>query len=404
MTPDRMDALLEGYLASGALPDGVSAEEREELVLLAERATTLRTTAPDTTAEASVALPTARARFERFVAASRVPAGSPRTSDAREPAVRRRSLPQTIGVGLAALLLVAVVAFGASQLIDDRGVHTAHALEPGDYAQIEGVVTVAEDRGSDVQIRVATAIGNVTVNATEATSVVDADDAVPLSTVQRGMTVAVGGLVTDNRQIAARSVAVGETSDRPPLKAVPRRVRAEDSGLQGRIAVLSLAEDGTTARIVVTGEADRLYVAAITGESAAALVALERPLGAVVRVVQGPAGTFEATIVEPAEPDTPIDGPDATVAPGRPDDASAEAPALVSIRGVVVSVSDRSLSMRTRRGLVTVEFGEGTRVVPAGASLSQDALEGHIVVVRGGLAESGSVRADVLLVGRKVSR
>jgi hypothetical protein len=171
--------------------------------------------------------------------------------------------------------------------------------------------------------------------------------------------------------------------------------------------VFSLSEDASAARLVVSGEAGRLYVATITGESALELLALERPLGALVRLLQGPAGSFEVSVIETQSPDDGSQGPDATVAPGRPDRPAGDAPALVSIGGVVVDGGDGVLTVRTRRGLVTVETSQATRVASGRTGLSDDQVldgegaAGYLVVVRGGLdAETHNVLADVILVRR----
>jgi hypothetical protein len=284
-------------------------------------------------------------------------------------------------------------------------------MEAGDYAQIEGVVTRTEDREGQRVLRVATAIGDVTVEASDETSVVDSEDAVALEAIERGVAVQVGGLVSGDRRIRAQTVAMSEPVERPPLRAVPARLRADQAGLQGRVAIASLAEDGSVARIVVVADAGRTYVATITGEAAARLLSQERPLGTLVRVLGGPGGLFELHFVEGETAEGEAEGPDVTVPAGRPDTPDASAPALVTIRGVVTAAEEQELVVLTARGRAQVDVPDTARALPGRSGLSQGeilagtALVGHLVVIRGGLApESGHMIADVIVAGRAVER
>ena len=145
MDTDRFDAMLDAALETGAIPPDANASERAEIEAMLASAGQLRTAGADAASEARAAMPIARARFERFLATERAAAlpapaiavASPKSGFFSRVITGHR----TLSVGTMAVLAVLVVGglLGSRALLGD--VETASALVPGDYAQVEGVVT-----------------------------------------------------------------------------------------------------------------------------------------------------------------------------------------------------------------------------------------------------------------------
>jgi hypothetical protein len=393
------------------MPAGASAAERDEVLRLAHGADALREARAALDDEAGAALRTARARFERAMIAARGPAkGSVGRSESSSRA--RSVFPRTAAVALAAAALIAVMAIAANQVIF-RGAETVSALEPGDYAQVEGVVTDVRATATGHVVRVASAIGEIEVETSDSTSVVDEEAAVGIQAVERGSPVVVAGVVGENRRIAATALAISRQRGEAPVRSALRRLTGAQEGLAGSIVALSLPAGQAEARVVVRTADGRQYLVVADADSVARLLQARRPLGAAVRVAAGRPGLFSVELVDAAPPEpAPTVDPAITAPPGRPDAPEPEAtrpaaPATVSIEGLVLLGEPGRIVVLTRRGRVTVEMPETARILPAASgilpelALLGDPLVGRLVVVRGGLDAAGAVVADVVVIGRE---
>jgi len=407
---DRIDRLLDELLETGEVPADATPDERAELEAMVAAAGFVRTARESIDLESRAALPIARARFERALAASRRPATVARASAASPPSGRPARFPKTLGLALAGVALVFVLAFAANRAIFSR-VDTASALEPGDLAQVEGVVTRVEPAADGHRIHVASAIGDVVVHASPSTSIVDEHDVSAIEAVRPGIAIVISGVVGDDRAIAARTLALGSSRGELPLRAAVQRLRAGDAGMNATVVSFSLTPDGT-ARVVLQSATGRLLLAVVEAESAARLLESGRVLGARVHVESASAGRFALRLLDdplPTPSSTP--GPEVTPPPGRPDALPGGLPSPVHISGLVLAGEPGELTILTIRGRVRVEVPDGTRVV-AGATgiditraLEGRPLVGRLVVVRGGLdAETRAVVADILVVGREAER
>jgi hypothetical protein len=431
---DRFDDLLNRALETGEVPIEAMPAEREQLLAMLASASLIRSAGDDARAEASEAMPVARARFERFRAAEVAPGPV-----AISRPVRRRSwfagvlAPRFIGpaAAVAAVIVVAVVA--GTQLFGS-GAGTALALSPGEYVQASGVVTATEDRDGATQLVVASALGDIPVSIAESTSIASESGA-PIAKLKPGIRVTVGGFVGDDRRLAAQSVAVAGAGDSGPKPArlTLRELKELRPRLAGRVVVFTLAPDGSRGRVFVEGEDGRAYQVTVDAGSVQRLLELTQALGARVEVVRDGTfapGLFSLALAGSASPTpTPVSAdPSVVTTPSAagthtatpptagatptltPLPRPATDPALLTFRGVVTARDGNVLTVRGNGGgVATVVIRPATRILVAGSGLALEAVVrgeanvvGHQVSVTGG-AEPGARRivADVIALGPK---
>jgi hypothetical protein len=418
MDAERLDRLVATALETGAVPPGLDAEERAEVEAVLNSAAMLRATGSTARAEARASMPTARARFERFVDAATRPSPAPiRVVETSRPRggifggvlAANRAITWSV----AAVALVALLALAGSRVFF-TGVETAAAFSPGDYVQLEGVVSAATGTGADRQLDVSSDIGNVSVDVTKDTSVVDETSATDASAIVQGAPVVVGGVVGKDRRIAANTLALSAAQGVvKPLKVAFKELRDLKAGLQGKVVTFALSPDGSRAAVVIETKTGERLLVHVDGKSAEKLLNLATALGATVNVlrpVEGSGGLFSLTLnSEPPEPS----GPPATAAPGKPQrpDAgqSAGRPALVSVRGVITARQGNVIQVQTRTGPLTVVARLTTRILPGDSGLTREGIAkgesvvGHVAVISGGLEPAtGRVIADVIVLGQKL--
>ncbi|MGE0599001.1 MAG: hypothetical protein AB7J35_08865 [Dehalococcoidia bacterium] len=392
MTPDRIDDLLERALRTGAVPADATDEERAELEPLLARAGDLRLSAARVDAEASNAMPSARARFQRHLAAQRpIPAAAP-------PAKKSGGLLSWFGGrtvtwagSAAAIAVIAVIALVVLQPFSS--VETASALTVDDYVQVQGVVSATSDGTLTVQ---SPELGNLDIAVSDAT-VTDDSGAREVSSLKPGDPVLVSGVVTARRAIAASNVAVA-ANQAVPTPVGERKLpilKAFRQGLEGTLSLFSLSPDGTRARVLLVLPRESILVDIEPASMDQFLAGNPSAIGARVRVVQGtglPAGVFRLEAIGgQGNPATPPAG-------------TAGTPQFQGVRGVVVSRVANVLMVRTDRGTVPVVIQRATSLRFGQSGLTVEDVRdgqviiGHEVAVSGNLEQPGGRRVIATLI------
>ncbi len=408
MSKDRINQLLDEALRSGFVPSGASVAERaeiEQLLAAAERARVLKSALD---AESRAALPTARARFERYVAAE---AAAPAQRKALRPpqsnflgrafAMHRRLA--LVG-SAAAIGLVALVAVFVTQSYGGVATASAQVLSENDYAQVQGVITATSGEGADRTATLASDFGDLQIALGDLASVTNVDQLVDASTLRPGDTVTVAGTVAKKDKttsIAARTLAILKANANPPARPKVTLLRELHNGLEGRITVFAVAEDGKSARVLVdVGSAEQFVVVVNAKTLGELLNGGETAVGRRVMVSQesgSPKGIFSLT---------PVDAPPGQPRPvGRPVTNGA-------VAGLVLARDGNVLRVLTDRGPVQVVVTLQTRIaIGPEAGLTADRFRsgnlaiGHTVIIQGGVGRAtGQLVADVIWVGAKPMR
>lgn len=373
MTPERLDNLVERALETGTVPSDATPQEIAELEPLLNLARALRLNAARVDTEASAAMPTARARFQRYLAAQRPPAVAQVPGAVVEPrrqgrlgglfAGRRLALgAMTAAIGLAVVLALVIIQ-------PFSNVQTASALTIDDYVQVQGVV--ARIDGNTVTVQ-SSELGNLEVALSDLTSVTDESSAREASSLKPGEPVVVGGIVTAKRAIAASAVAVArpQTAPAPVANANVPVLKRFREGLEGTIRLVSLAPDGRKARVLVVLPSESFWVDVDRGSVDSLLASNPTILGARVRILSGPEGVFRLQALnQPADP------------------TAAGQPQFPTIRGVVVSRTARAIRVHTDRGDVEVLIRDLTSLRFSNSGLTPadvrqgEGIIGHEVVV-----------------------
>jgi len=420
MTTHRVDDFFGEALATGNIPKEATPAERAEVEQLLLAARALGTDRAQIDAEARASMPVARARFERFVAESRANAasvGAPRISRGGILGwlfgVHRALATTAAAVGIAT---VAVLALVLSQNVF-TGVETASAqvLTPGDYVQVEGVVSEASGNGGERTVKVQSEFGAIDVALNAVTSVVNDETQKDFSSVKKGDAVLISGLVRPDRSIAAHSLAVAAQSGTPPKKVTPQLLKQLDSAVEGRIVVVSLAEDEVRASVVIDARGKQLIVPIEARSVKLLLQNGSTPVGGrvvVSREAGQPAGTFSIQFLGQGQPGSATANPGATRASGAPGASSATPPVPVhftGIKGVVTGRAGAVLQVESAKGQTNVVVRPETRLVLADSGLLRDAIVrgesavGHEVTISGAIVGE-RVIADVIVFGPKLTR
>ena len=419
MDTDRFDELLDAALESGRVPVDASPAERAELEEMLAATGSLRTAGETAASEARASMPIARARFERFIASERAAAlpapamlvTSPKRGFFSRILVAHRSL------SLAAMAVIALVVVGGlvGNQVLFQGVETAAALVPGDYAQVQGVVTSVSNENGKQTVHVDSGLGGIDIDISDSTSVVYEENASDLSAVKPGATVLVGGLVVNNRLIAARTLALSSAAS---AATAPRLLKFKElkelkDGLQGHVVTFSLAPDGVRARVLVETDSGESFLVIVDGRSAERLLKLERSLGVKVSVTALVAGVFSLQVTDQGAPPPPVTRPagvGGTVTPPGAQAAPAS-PSLLKVNGIITARDGNVFSVQTRNGPASIVVTADTRIFLGESGLTiiavrnGDSAIGHSVQVQGGIERaSGKIRADTVVVGPKLTR
>lgn len=388
---DRFDQLLDHALETGEVPPDATPVERRQIEELLVAAGVLRATSAGVEAEAAGSMPVARARFERFLQGKAAPATP-------APRLSRRSLGRLFGMprGLAlagsavAVGLLAVVVLVLSQgALDSTDTAVAEVLQPGDYVQLDGVVSEDTGEGDSRVVTLLTEFGSVRVTLSPATSISAGEDATPPVRFRSGDTVTLSGSVARDRSIHAHSVGLSERGGRPPAMMQPRRLGSQASGVNGRVVALAVTSDGKQGRVVVDAGDGRHYIATVDSESISRLVNASAHAPG-VRVTLSPGegpGVYLVTVDRDSMPGHGMHG----------------------LRGVIAEHEGDSLVVESPRGTFTVTLTDGTRVILDQSGLNRSEFlapgggVGHEVVVVGPVGQD-TVEADVVAVGPRFKR
>ena len=394
MTPDRLDDLLARALEAGTVPADATAEERVELEPLLARARELRLNAARVSAEASEAMPTARARFQRHLGEQRAPAAAPAETPPAQRGFLGRLLAgraMTLATTAAAIGVIAVVAVLVLQPFSS--VETASALTIDDYVQVQGVVSASGDGSVTVQ---APNLGNLEVALSELTAVTDSAGVRQADSLRPGDPVLVSGVVTAKRAIAASNVAVAERQN-VPAEATPAKIPVLKNfrqGLQGSVSLIALSPDGSRARVLLVTAGERFLIDVDPRSMNQFLASPSGTVGARVRVVDAPdlpKGVFRLQPIDSPPSPTPIG-----TKPGLPE--------FQNIRGVVLSREVNVFTIQTDRGRVPVVIRPGTTIRLGDSGLTLESILagetaiGYEVAVSGNLDPSTGRRIMASLV------
>lgn len=438
MAAEHIDELLQQAIAAGAIPEAVTPAERAELEQLLEGVPLLRAATGAARQEARAAVPSARARFERFVAAAAPPAAAPAPAASRPKggllsallAMGRGPRMAAMAAAVGVVALVAVV--GAQVLTNDVGTAEAQVLTPGDYVQVQGVVSSATASGDTLDLKIQSAFGDLLVDVGQDTSIVDDAQAQDSSSLKEGDTVLVGGVVGKDLRVRAQTLALAGKAQPAPVRAAIKRLTALRLELVGRVLTFTLAPDGK-GKVLIEAANGEWYLVPVDARSVQKLLERANVLGATVRVT--PAGVGAATGFaldvgpqpSPAAPSVSATAPAAPTAaggtpvrptpapavsgsqPARPDAGAGDGePSLVSISGVILSREANVLRVQTERGVVRVRIKADTIVLVGESGLTVESVRkgetviGHTIRVHGGLdVRTGAVVADTIVVGPK---
>lgn len=426
---DRIDDLLDAYLETGELPADATNAERDEVESMVRAAGLLRSTADVTAKESEAAKPIARARFERFLMdAEPVIDATPRHVE-RQPSWFARFFGANRGLraaGIAAAVgIIAIVAVFAYQNASDTTESAiAQVLEPGDYAEVYGTVASVTGEGDSRTLMVNSEFGVLEVTADDETSIIESNTVHELENIEPGANLLIAGLVGRDRRIAAQTLALAGAEATPVaanVATVRELQRTPPEEFDGQIVLMTLAEDGLGARVVVlAGDGTRYAVRISRLNAGALLVGADRILGAQIHLVRvAGEGTDFYTIrlareeqiptVE-ATPDAPSEEtPDAA----ETRRAAAQTPTAPSdgfsrMTGVILSRDGNVLAVKTDAGELKVVIRTGTQIIFERSGLTRadvvagNAVIGHEVVVQGGIERiTGRFIADVIIVGPK---
>ncbi len=405
MTPqrdERITDLLDEYLDTGVMPADASADERAELELLARASGLLTSTRPAVEAEAHASMPTARARFERFVAtnqpqpmAARAGVAPPKPQPKKSFFGALLAMNRLVGAGVSAAVigLVAIVALMASQNASNRTDSAAAlVLEPGDYAQVQGVVEDVSEVEGVRMVTLSSEFGELKVTLSEGTSILETGGIGDLTTLTKGQALLIAGLVAKDRTIAAQTLAFAASNPEPGAATVSDLERRPPLQFTGVLTFVAVSQEGR-GRVVIATRDGRFSVLVDTRSASALFSGSSRLIGAAVtasRTQGDPAGVFVVTLAtaQPEQPTTPN--------------------GFVQITGTLTAREGNLLTLQTPRGPVVVSIRTDTTILLGESGLTRgdilrgESAIGHTVTVHGGIQRiTGRVIADLVAVGPK---
>lgn len=394
MTPDRLDDLLQRALETGAIPPEAAPDERAELERLLAARADIETIRAGIDAEAADALPAARARFQRYLAAQRPAPVEVRAAAARPGRFERLFGGRRLSLAgsLAAILLVAAVALFVSRPF--QGAQQVQALGVDDYVQLTGTVAAADAFGLTIETA---EFGRVAVAASGATFL-DAAGAVMDRPPRPGEAVSVAGFVRDARQgrlaIDGQTVALAAAlpgGDGRPLE----RLAAP---AEGTVTLVAIDRDGKEARAVLLLPDGRRALVEVDVDSLGQLLAATgSPLGSKVKIDQPGGRLLEMRL-------DPLPG-------GHDDDGDGHhrgGPPLTRLTGTLQNVSATGFTLQAADGPVQVVRRPRLKILPGESGLTMAdlrggaSIEGYTATVAGGFdPRTGAFIAELVVLGPK---
>ncbi len=393
MTPDRLADLLQRALETGVIPPEADPAERAELEALLAARGELRAVREAVAREADAAMPAARARFQRHLAAHRPAPVDVRTTRARSSLAARLLAGRRLQFAgsMAALLLVALVALLAARPF--QGAREVQALGVDDYVQLSGVVT---ESAPDRVVITSPDLGPVTVAASGA-AFLDASGVTLQAPPPPGAAVIVTGVVRDARKgriaVDGQALAIAAV-DLPAGNHRPLdRLRALPEMPEGMLALVAIGRDGRDGRaIVILPDGRRALVQVDAGSLEQVVAATGSPLGTRVRIADHNGGPFRLERLA---------GDDAHHGGGPGAHRG-----LARIAGTIRLASPDGFTLETATGAVNVRLRPGFRILPGESGLSVAeiragaSLDGYSAAVAGGFdPRTGTFIATVVVLG-----
>lgn len=386
MNEERLDELLDLALSTGALSQDATEEERAELELLLGAASTMNASAVAIALEAAATMPIARARFERFVAAEAASEPAPEVAQQAGPGWLGRlfgSMRPLAATGVAAVVVVlVVVAFiGSDLIVSDTSTALALEVDPGDYLQVDGVVTEVTEGENGPRIRLETEAGFIELELSDDTSVLQDDAPISIRDVHVGQQLAVTGLVNAERRVRAAILSVrAEEGDAPTKVKVDEAKNIGDSFV-GEVILINFGSDLEPGSVMVRRPDGGVVTFEVEPEELANFVRSEGfGPGAEVRMTHAGEGRDEFVF-----------------APLRPAVDRCEQPrgftdrqGLETICGILLSQEGSALTLQTVDGVRTVHMVPDARIevprfsgVTRAEVLEADGAIGHAIQVMG---------------------
>ena len=406
MTADRFDDLLARALAAGAIPPEATEDERARLASLLQAGAVLEQAGARTHLEASAAMPAARARFERFLAGERqraLPAAPPRPRRGFLGRILHPNRGLLLAGGAVAVGLIAIVGvFAGESLVTGTDTASAQVLMPNDYVQVQGVVKSITPQGSTTLVELQSEFADVKLVVSPDTSVVNGSGG-QVSDIKAGEMLLVGGLVNPDQTVAAQTVAVSAQKQAAPQQSRLQALKKFMPNLQGRVILLAVSKDGSTARVLIQAPNGTRYIVNVYPRTAERLLtASSTVIGANVLVSEGEVpndGIF--ALSESATP---------AAASGCPVTAATSRPAFVGVCGVIAARMGNVIfvidaNRVTHRVVITAQtrFLLGESGLTRASVREGKSVVGHTIAVTGGYGADGRVIANVVVVGKLFS-
>lgn len=278
MSGERIDELLEEALALGEIPADATAAERAELEGLLGPARGLHAATSALDQQAHATMPTARARFQRYVASHQA---------AARPAPRRASIggsraglsglfgmlfASSLVRGAAVVTVIGAIALFLSQsLTTNVDTASAQVLEPGSYVELQGIVTAAgAPHDGVVTVRLQAEFGEVEVDLNADGVVDDGGEARPVSSLRKGDGLVVAGQVGADRSVAANRLALAAASG--IKKGNVKSLKVLPDNFEGTVKTVAISADGASGLALIEDQAGQRFLVPVTAETAATLL------------------------------------------------------------------------------------------------------------------------------------
>ena len=293
------------------------------------------------------------------------------------------------------VLLVVLGAFASDLLLSDTSSAYALDAEPGDYLQVDGVVTEVSEGDEGLRFLINSEGGQIFVDVTEDTAVLQDDQVIDAGLVKVGQRLAVSGLVNDHRRIGAAVLSIQGDGDSAPTDVQVDERNDIDGPVVGHVVLVKFDRSHHDRGQLILRLPDGKVVAyAVNGETLADFITDEGfAPGSEVTLGRGLGGNDRFSITPSRHRGDPCEEPF-----GQRDFHGQE-----TFCGIVMSRDANLVELQTRDGVVSVEVVRDTNIIVLVLSgltreeaFASDAIVGH------GVQVTGHERADTFIAGQLV--